>query len=198
MPNTWLAVDSNLPDLSRVTNPKEQIVLLFNYMVELTQQLRYSLNNLSATNWNATALNELKTEFGDDALKAVTNLENRLNSFSIALNSRMSDAENEITHVQSEQAGVGAAISQLQEDTANHEQRLGELEETVGAEGGLEAQLTLLQEDVFYLQETIDTLVGFVEITETGWQLGAAGKQLHLLGDVYINGVLLEQGGPSE
>ena len=188
MPNNWLAVDANLPDLSRVTNPKEQIKLLYDYMVELTEQLRFSLNNLTSSNWNTAALNTLKTEFGDDALQAVNALENRLNSLQ---NSYYYD----VAEITGNQEDMQEDIRQLQEDAAYQEAQLGTLEQ---GQTDLETQVAQLQADVDELRQIVDALTQLAVVSDTGLQLGAEGKELRLVGNVYINGVLLQQEGENE
>lgn len=62
MPNIWQAVDANFPTLMQGEPIEEQYRKLHSYMFVLTEQLKYSLNNLDATNWNDNALKKERSE----------------------------------------------------------------------------------------------------------------------------------------
>ena len=198
MPNNWLAVDSNLPDLSRVTNPKEQIAMLFDYMVVLTEQLRFSLQNLSVSNWNTTALNELKNSVSDDALKAVEQLRSQLNRMATTVGghtSRIVAVENKISGLELSQEETDESIHQLEEDTGGHEVRIIDLETLLNAEGGIIEQLSAVHAQVDEIQQQVNAIGDAIKQTETGLEIGKEGTDLKLVGNVYINGVLIEQEG---
>ena len=194
MPNNWLAVDSNLPNLSKAQNPKEQIMLLFDYMVSLTQQLRYSLQNLSVSNWNTTALNELKKTVGESALAAVEQLRTQLNQLRITIggySGEIESIENTISLLEASRDEAQENIQTLQEDAAANEIRIDDLEQLITGEGGIEQQLADLQTQFDEMMQQLD----LIQETESGLQIGGEGKEVRLVGNVYINGVLLEQEG---
>lgn len=61
MPGSILNADTNFPNLEGKSN-EEKFNLISNYLFMLLEQLRYTLNNLGAENFNDTALNELITD----------------------------------------------------------------------------------------------------------------------------------------
>lgn len=204
MPNNWLAVDSNLPDLTKVNDPKEQSRLLLNYMVALVEQLKYSLNNLSASNWNATALGELKVSVNEDTLRAVSDMQNRLTRFGASISEisgYVNGVENAVSELQLKEREISSAIQQLQIDDADTNRRIGELVCALYGEdgtGGIHKQLEDLQIEVYTLREEMDTINACICKTDEGVSLGSEDIVLHLKGTVYINGVLLEQKGEGE
>lgn len=62
MPNNWSIVDATFPTFRGDESPKEQIASLVDYMKVLTEQLKYSLDNLGTNNWNATELKNLSDD----------------------------------------------------------------------------------------------------------------------------------------
>lgn len=62
MPNNWSIVDATFPTFKGDESPKEQVAALVNYMKTLTEQLKYSLDNLGVNNWNATELKNLSDD----------------------------------------------------------------------------------------------------------------------------------------
>ena len=59
MPSNWLSIDSNFPSFTGEESPEQQIRALHNYLFQLREGLQYSLQNLTADNFNATALQNL-------------------------------------------------------------------------------------------------------------------------------------------
>ena len=68
-------------------------------------------------------------------------------------------------------------------------------------EASLQALTQALQsgiaENMQRIQDRIDVIAAAVQASEVGVSIGQEGKELRLVGDVYINGVLLDQGGGS-
>lgn len=59
MPSVWKSIDSNFPSFTGEEKPQEQIRALHNYLFQLREGLKYSMQNLSAENFNAAALENL-------------------------------------------------------------------------------------------------------------------------------------------
>lgn len=134
MPSNILNADVGFPEFSEEQNDKEKIDQIVNYLYMLLEQLRYSLYNLDADNFNDKGLEELQllitepiyAHLEDDEGKiadlAVTaaGLSSRMTSVeggvstltqtANALTGRISDAEGNITSLQATASGLYADI----------------------------------------------------------------------------------------
>lgn len=63
MPSAWTNVDANFPTITQDGDVREQISAIYNYMYSLTEELKYTLENLDKTNWNTTAMEKFTGEF---------------------------------------------------------------------------------------------------------------------------------------
>lgn len=218
MPSNWMSIDNNFPSFTGQETPQQQIAALHNYLFQLREGLQYSLRNLTVENFNATALQNLtdaqKTEITEQ-LQQVYNLLNGLSSEVSRLSSRVTGIENlsgRVTSVETEVIFLGKDTADLQQrmiraetDLADHVGRIGVtetdilelksraedlavIEDEVYGEGGLREQA---EQNI----EQIRTLMGAVQVADDGSAtFGSAGKTLHLVGEIYINGVLYEGG----
>lgn len=111
---------------------------------------------------------------------------------------RMTDAETAIAQLQAASEATDGAVDALAGQVEQNQIGLGELDDQVNGEGGLAAQLAELTAAMTGLQASLSGLASVVQTSQTGTTIGAAGKELRLVGTVYINGVLLEQESGSD
>lgn len=137
------------------------------------------------------------------------------------LEERMDPAEGGLVAVQEWSVQQEVLVDELVERVQNYEQELEDLETTTGdmkqkvedlgdlvetLEGGLvevqewsEEQETLvneLAECVQNVEQQVEELASLIQKGEDdAVSIGAEGKDLHLKGNIYINGILFEQGG---
>lgn len=223
MPSNWQAVDSNFPSFTGKESPEQQIRALHNYLFCLKDQLKYSLNNLTSENWNADALNKL-TDGAKGELAAqlasiagqvsqlktqVTSLQGRVTDMG-DLGSRIAAAEEAITYLQPRMETAEGDIKALQETAADLEQRVSNQETTL--EGlteqadRTEATVIAMDEELAALAQTtsdldlaVKNICSVLQVADDGSAtLGKEGGKLYLVGEIYVNGVLLEQGGTNE
>ena len=125
MPSQLTAFDNNFPTFTGEETPEEKIWSLQDYLFQLREGLQYSLRNLSAENFNATALKLLTAAQQEDLVK----------------------------------------------------------------------QLQTMQTALDGLEQGLELLTATVQAAENGSvTIGAEGRDLHLVGNVYINGVLYTGG----
>ena len=226
MPSNWLSFDSNFPSFTGEETPEQQIRALHNYLFQLREGLQYSLQNLTADNFNATALQNLsdaqKNEVAAQLQKVYTML-NRLGAEIDSLSGRVSGTENlsgRVTSVENEinyldqrvdknqeditalqdavsenedaQRGFDERVTEIERGLPQLEQaadELADLQEVVIGEGGLQEQMVAARQE-------LEKISGSVQVADDGSVIvGSEGKPLRLIGQVYINGVLYEQGG---
>lgn len=222
MPSNWATIDQNFPTFTGEESPEQQIRALRNYLFQLREGMQYSLQNLTAENFNATALQKLtddqKNEVTEELQKVyalMNQLSGRLDSLSGRvtgienLAGRVTAAEGEITDLKGRVAltegnadDLGKRISAAEKDAEDIKNSVAEAEKNVDALGDrvskLEKTVTEdggLSDRMDYAEQELQKIAEVVTGTEDGSAtVGAEGKPLYLVGDIYINGVLYEQG----
>ena len=223
MGSNWLAVDSNFPSFTGRESPTEQIRSLHNYLFCLKEQLQYSLNNLTADNWNTAALDSLTADAKEQLKVGISSMTNQMAQMQSQINdlqkkivnadnldSRVTATEEGITYLEANVQGLAEQALQMQADIADHKQRLSgqeaAMEAVIGLLAGIEADIISMDEDLSSmlealtgLQEAVSAMDQTISFNEDGSiTIGREGVALHLVGQVYLNGVLLEQGGTNE
>lgn len=246
MPSNWLSIDSNFPSFTGEESPEQQIQALHNYLFQLREGLQYSLQNLTADNFNTAALQNLTDAQKNEVTTQLEKVYTQLNQMAAEidrlsgrvsgtenLSGRMTTAEGEITalkgrvkltegniedladrattaetdiddlrdRMKTAEADIGSLkgwatitegnvedlasrVKQLEDD-----QTLDDLQEAVTGEGGLQEQMGATEQE-------LEKISGAVQVANDGSAtVGSEGKVLRLVGQVYINGVLYEQGG---
>ena len=183
-----------------------------------TKFLQYSLQNLTADNFNAAALQNLSDAQKNEVANQLQKVYTLLNQMSTEIDSlsgrvsgtenlsgRVTTAESKIDDLEEWTDAAERQIGDLQRrvDTAEEatgdlagrvkqledDQTLEQLQEAVMGEGGLQEQVRTAQQDLRQIS-------GIVQVAEDGSIIvGAEGKTMNLVGQIYINGVLIEQGG---
>ena len=246
MPSNWLSIDSNFPSFTGEESPEQQIRALHNYLFQLREGLQYSLQNLTADNFNTAALQNLTDAQKNEVTTQLEKVYTQLNQMAAEidrlsgrvsgtenLSGRMTTAEGEITalkgrvkltegniedladrattaetdiddlrdRMKTAEADIGSLkgwatitegnvedlasrVKQLEDD-----QTLDDLQEAVTGEGGLQEQMDAAKKG-------LEKISGAVQVADDGSvTVGSEGKPLRLVGQVYINGMLYEQGG---
>jgi len=167
-------LDSELPSFTGRESPQEQIRKMFNYLVQLKQSLQYSLRNLTADNFNTSALQTLTEGANVEVARklnlmqsAITQVSNKADIIS----GRQSDADDRIAALEESDELLAGEIATLQE-------AFSALADTLSGENGILARL-----------ERAERLCSILSIGEDGTiTLGTEEIPLHLVGQLYING----------
>lgn len=99
MPGSILNADTMFPNLREGT-ADEKIEKIGSYLYMLLEQLRYSMGNLDAKNFNESGLNEIASLITEPVYARIEDEEGRLSELSVTaegLESRVSDAEGNIS-----------------------------------------------------------------------------------------------------
>ena len=195
----WMAIENSFPSFTGEETAKEQIIKLQDYMYKLTNQLKYTLQNLDTSNWNATALKIFSSETTEDVKKEagllaqqILQINNTINALSSRLSefsNRLTNAENNISYLEGRMDSAEGRIQTVEEDTADNTKRIASLEETA-AESETDRQH--LWGDMANLQESVSKIEEGVKVDSSTMTVGKEGKPLYLVGQIYINGVLYE------
>lgn len=204
MPSNWLSIDSNFPSFTGEESPEQQIRALHNYLFQLREGLQYSLQNLTADNFNTAALQNLTDAQKNEVTTQLEKVYTQLNQMAAEidrlsgrvsgtenLSGRMTTAEGEITALKGRVKlteenieDLTGRVKQLEDD-----QTLDDLQREVTGEGGLQEQMDAAKKE-------LEKISGAVQVADDGSvTVGSEGKPLRLVGQVYINGMLYEQGG---
>lgn len=187
MPNNWSLVDTSFPTFTGEEPVKEQIAKIVDYMAILTEMLQYQLQNLDASNWNDSALQDFSDDATQKVAAQVQTLTNQVNSLRSAVDSlvgRISTAEN----LAGRMVAAEEAIANLEDAVEDAYVDIGAIEQELYEEGGL-------LERMQGAETSIQKLTGAVQVAEDGSAtVGAEGKPLYLTGEIYINGVLYQGG----
>lgn len=168
MPNTWSMIDSSFPTFRGDESYKEQVGMLQDYLYLLVEELKYQLANLKAENWNTVALEQFQEDTTADT------------------NEQVGTLAEQMTKLANRMTGLGADLNNLAE-------RMGKAEKALEDIPKLWEGLELLAGDLEALQAAAEALGAVIRPDGSGGAtLGREGQSLHLLGNVYINGILVE------
>lgn len=168
MPSAWSLIDASFPTFTGEERVSAKIPVLLDYMYMLSEGIKYQLANLSSKNWNSTALENLKVETTADLVEQMAavcdDLSTITNRLSAldALITRMNQVETDIGFLEKSQEEMAQEVFELKTDLDNAEGDIRALGEVVQTDGA------------------------------GGVTLGGTGKTLNLIGNVYINGKLME------
>lgn len=202
MPSNWLAMDDNFPTFTGSESPQQQIAALHDYLFQMRQGLQYSMRNLTAENFNASALQQLTDEQKDAFAKELQVLINTVNQFATDLSNlnarvlaveklgaRVTSAEEEISYLQKDVDQLQEEQAALDEQMTAAQESIDGLEQDLNGEDGIIKKLQTVQTE----QERFASVVR--EADDGSTIIGGEGEIVHLVGQIYINGQLYESGG---
>ena len=120
MPGNLLTTDVLFPQFSIKETSDQKIVKIMDYLYMLREQLRWSMNNLGAENFNPTELNGMAEVIRKPIYVALSDQEGHINELSITAEgfaARIADAENNITTLTATAEGISANVSSLSKET---------------------------------------------------------------------------------
>lgn len=132
MPANWAQVDALLPTFLGNESAEEQIRQLQNYMVALTEQIKYAMRNLDATNWNAKALEDYSSDAAKPILNEVTEIRSQARSFAARLENAseriegLADLPGRMTRAEDALESTESLLDELTESGLVTEQMLGQ------------------------------------------------------------------------
>lgn len=164
MPSNMAMIDNSFPTFTGKEKPNEQIAQLMNYMRLLVEQLQYQLKNLDTSNWNKKAMKDFQADTTSDVAEELSKAIEELESVISRLNA-MEDLPGRMNQVETD-------IAYLEERSNSQEERVTDLE------GYMETA-----------QADIDSIQAVVQADGMGGAtIGGSGKDIYLVGNVYVNG----------
>lgn len=159
MPGNILSADTQFPNFAGQESPAEQIRTIRNYLYMLLEQLRYTLNNLDAGNFNSEGLKEIQDAISQPILKQLSDTDGNLAELQVTaagLASRVSSNEGDISQLEQTAQGLSSRVG-------NAEGNISSLQQTAN---GLSSRVTSAEGNISTLQQTANGLSSRVSNAE--------------------------------
>ncbi len=159
MPGNILSADTQFPNFAGQESPAEQIRTIRNYLYMLLEQLRYTLNNLDAGNFNTEGLKEIQDAISQPILKQLSDTDGNLAELQFTaagLASRVSSNEGDISQLEQTAQGLSSRVGDA-------EGNISSLQQTAN---GLSSRVSSAEGNISSLQQTANGLSSRVSNAE--------------------------------
>lgn len=159
MPGNILSADTQFPNFAGQESPAEQIRTIRNYLYMLLEQLRYTLNNLDAGNFNTEGLKEIQDAISQPILKQLSDTDGNLAELQVTaagIASRVSSNEGDISQLEQTAQGLSSRVGDA-------EGNISSLQQTAN---GLSSRVTSAEGNISSLQQTANGLSSRVSNAE--------------------------------
>ena len=159
MPGNILSADTQFPNFAGQESPAEQIRTIRNYLYMLLEQLRYTLNNLDAGNFNTEGLKEIQDAISQPILKQLSDTDGNLAELQVTaagLASRVSSNEGDVSQLEQTAQGLSSRVGDA-------EGNISSLQQTAN---GLSSRVTSAEGNISTLQQTANGLSSRVSNAE--------------------------------
>ena len=159
MPGNILSADTQFPNFAGNESPAEQIRTIRNYLYMLLEQLRYTLNNLDAGNFNTEGLKEIQDAISQPILKQLSDTDGNLAELQVTaagLASRVSSNEGDISQLEQTAQGLSSRVGDA-------EGNISSLQQTAN---GLSSRVSSAEGNISSLQQTANGLSSRVSNAE--------------------------------
>lgn len=159
MPGNILSADTQFPNFAGQESPAEQIRTIRNYLYMLLEQLRYTLNNLDAGNFNTEGLKEIQDAISQPILKQLSDTDGNLAELQVTaagLASRVSSNEGNISQLEQTAQGLSSRVGDA-------EGNISSLQQTAN---GLSSRVSSAEGNISSLQQTTNGLSSRVSNAE--------------------------------
>ena len=185
MPSKFLYIDTNVPTFTGDESSREQVDIMMNYLHMLVEQLRYTLNNLSSSNFNRSSLNEILDGATEDVSEEVTVLAGQLNTLNNTVSSlsrRISAVEGMETRLAAAETDIDGLQAQVGLNTTTIANATSDISTLRGSLNGALARIATIEDDMQ------DLLAALTPDGNGNIVIGGTGKTVDLNGTIRING----------
>lgn len=162
MPGNILSADTQFPNFTGQENPAEQIRTIRNYLYMLLEQLRYTLNNLDAGNFNTEGLKEIQDAISQPILKQLSDTDGNLAELQVTaagLASRVSSNEGDISQLEQTAQGLSSRVGDAEGNISSLQQTANGLSSRVSS---AEGNITSLQQTANGLSSRVSNAEGSI------------------------------------
>lgn len=159
MPSNLLSVDTSFPTFTPEQTAEQKLDVVTNYLYMLLEQLRYTLSNLGAGNFNDAELDGIAQMITDPVYLRLENAEGDILSLRVTaegLSSRISDAEGNISSLQ---VTAQSLTSRIEDAEGN----VSTLQQTASS---LTTRITNAEGDISSVQQTANSLTSRISTAE--------------------------------
>ena len=135
MPSSILSADAGFPTFTQGQSTEQKISVITNYLYMLLEQLRYSLNNISVSNFNEAELNSIT----DPIYQAVSDTNGNLSELrqqADEISTRVEDNAGNISSLVQRADTIETTVGNQAGDISKLVQRADTIESTVGNQAG--------------------------------------------------------------
>lgn len=161
MPNNLLTADVQFPDLQGKPL-KEQVSIITNYLFMLLEQLRYTLANLGAGNFNESELDGLQKVFTGPIQIQVTDMEGNISTITATvegLATQVEDAEGNVSQLTQTVNRLGSRVTDVEGDFSQISQTVDGIQSDVV---DLDGEFSSIKQDVDGLNITTSGGVTYI------------------------------------
>ena len=164
MPGNILSADTQFPNFAGQESPAEQIRTIRNYLYMLLEQLRYTLNNLDAGNFNTEGLKEIQDAISQPILKQLSDTDGNLAELQVTaagLASRVSSNEGNISQLEQTAQGLSSRVGDAEGNISSLQQTANGLSSRVSS---AEGNISSLQQTANGLSSRVSNAEGSISI----------------------------------
>lgn len=164
MPGNILSADTQFPNFAGQESPAEQIRTIRNYLYMLLEQLRYTLNNLDAGNFNSEGLKEIQDAISQPILKQLSDTDGNLTALQVTaagLASRVSSNEGDISQLEQTAQGLSSRVGDAEGNISSLQQTANGLSSRVSS---AEGNISSLQQTANGLSSRVSNAEGSISI----------------------------------
>lgn len=161
MPNNLLTADVQFPDLQGKPL-KEQVSIITNYLFMLLEQLRYTLANLGADNFNESELDGLQKTFTGPIQIQVTDMEGNISTITATvegLATQVEDTEGNVSQLTQTVNSLGSRVTDVEGDFSQISQTVDGIQSDVV---DLDGEFSSIKQDVDGLNITTSGGVTYI------------------------------------
>lgn len=189
MPGNYLNIDINFPTFTGKESEKEQTEKMLNYLRQLVDELKYTLNNLEEKNFNKAGLDKIMEDGTEDIREQVEILTAQLQQ----TNSNVAGLSTRVGNLEGLPARMTAAEGEIHDMSQDISTNTGNISTLQGSVSTLQTAVNVdTDTGNLVISATGDITVGaggdFTAGAGGGITVGATGTQVDINGNVYING----------
>ena len=118
MASNIMYLDTHFPTFTGRESAKEISTTLLNYIKQLTEQLRFTLQNLDETNFNSDGLKQIKIDTTEELVQQVTEMVNNIQNLNTSLNQMTATVRSMNTTLEEVRAQAQTTAESMAELTA--------------------------------------------------------------------------------
>lgn len=180
MPTAQMLTEEALPKYRAEDRDSDRIKTIYNYLFMLVEQLRYSLGNISEDNFNAAALDQIKSDISEPIYRRIEDSDGNISSLTQTaemLQSRISNAEGDISTLTQTATSLSSRIQSAEGDISNLTQTATSLSSRISDAEGNISSLTQTAGSLSSRISSAEGSISSISQTVNGISLSVANEE---------------------